>query len=221
MERKIEINPGEELESAVHTLLEAKARGEHVYCDFNGHELHSDSVTMDSAYIEVLGCTKAEWDQKEKEMHENFEKEEKARKNREEGYVEKAKSNRKGEEKAITLEEVVSGLKFIAEHQSMSQEELIEGLLELGCDFSLKDIKQQFPTEIALLEGMKKGDVACGASIIVNVRDNEFGRAYCDDRFLSVDDEDSLYNFIRVATGDETYTKEYVDALNSGNRKHI
>lgn len=77
MERKIEINPGEELESAVHTLLEAKARGEHVYCDFNGHELHSDSVTMDSAYIEVLGCTKAEWDQKEKEMLENFEKEKK------------------------------------------------------------------------------------------------------------------------------------------------
>lgn len=119
------------------------------------------------------------------------------------------------------MEEVVSGLKFIAEHQSMSQEELIEGLLELGCDFSLKDIKQQFPTEIALLEGIRKGDVACGASIIVNARDNEFGRAYCDDRFLSVDDEDSIYNFIRVATGDETYTKEYVDALNSGNRKHI
>lgn len=77
MERKIKISIGENLESAVYTLLAAKARGEHVYCDFNGHELHSDTVSMDSAYMEVMGCTKAEHEQHMKEWHENYEKEQK------------------------------------------------------------------------------------------------------------------------------------------------
>ena len=63
MEREIRIMPGNNLESAVYTLLAAKARGEHVYCDFNGHKLHSDTVSMDSAYMEVMGHTKAEHEQ--------------------------------------------------------------------------------------------------------------------------------------------------------------
>ena len=111
MERKIEIRPGDSLESAVYTLLEAKANGEHVYCDFNGHKLHSDNVTMDSAYIEVMGCTKAECDQRMKEWLEEHDKKEKARESREQGYVEKVKASRTGEKKSITLEEVISGLK--------------------------------------------------------------------------------------------------------------
>lgn len=220
MERKIEIRPGDSLESAVYTLLEAKANGEHVYCDFNGHKLHSDNVTMDSAYIEVMGCTKAECDQRMKEWLEEHDKKEKARESREQGYVEKVKASRTGEKKSITLEEVISGLKFIAEHQSMSQEELIDGLLKLGCNFSLEDIKRQFPEEIELSEGMKQGNLCCGASVIANIRDSEFGRAYCDDRLLSVDDDNSIYHFIRVTTGDKTYTKEMVDAINNTNIKH-
>ena len=220
MERKIEIRPGDNLESAVYTLLAAKARGEHVYCDFNGHELHSDNVTMDSAYTEVIGCTKVEYEQRMKEWRENYAKEEKARESREQGYAEKVNASRTDEKKPITSEEVISGLKFIAEHQSMSQEELINGLLELGCNFSLEDIKQQFPEEIKLFEGMKQGNLGCGASVIANVRDSEYGRAFCDDRFLSLDDDTSIYHFIRVTTGDESYTKEMVDALNNANGKH-
>ena len=219
MERKIDKYFGN-LDNAVNYLLEARARGEHVYCDFNGHELHSDNVTMDSAYIEVMGCTKAEYEQIMKEWRENYAKEEKKRESREQGYAEKVQASRTGEKKPITLEVVISGLKFIAEHQSMNQEELINGLLELGCNFSLEDIEQQFPEEIKLFEGMKQGNLSCGASVIANVRDSEFGRSFCDDRFLSVDDDTSIYHFVRVTTGDETYTKEMVDALNNANGKH-
>ena len=224
MERKIEIRPGDNLESVVYTLLAAKARGEHVYCNFNGHELHSDNVTMDSAYTEVMGCTKAEYEQRMKEWRENYAKEKKARESREQGYAEKVNASRTDEKKPITSEEVISGLKFIAEHQSMSHEELVNGLLELGCNFSLEDIKQQFKQqfteEIKLDEGMKQGNFACGASVIANVRDSELGRKFCNIDFLSLDNDTSIYHFIRVTTGDESYTKEMVDALNNANGKH-
>ena len=90
-------------------------------------------------------------------------------------------------EKPITSQEVIEDLKFIAKPQSISQEELVDDLLQLGCSFTLKDIKK-FPEEIALFEGTKRGNIACGASVIANMRDSEFGRDYSNDRFLSVDD---------------------------------
>lgn len=74
MERKIEIPAWEKLENVVNALLIAKAQGEHIYCDFNGHELHSDDISMDSAYMKVMGCTKAEYDHGMKKMREDFEK---------------------------------------------------------------------------------------------------------------------------------------------------
>lgn len=78
MEREIEMQPRSNLESVVYTLLAAKARGEHVFFDFNGHILHSDTVSMDSAYMEVMGCTKAEHDQKMNELSEKSKKEQNA-----------------------------------------------------------------------------------------------------------------------------------------------
>ena len=77
MEREIKFSKGENLESAVYTLLAAKARGKKVYGKFYGHILHSETVSMDSAYMEVLGCTKAEYDKQIKKWRENYKKEEK------------------------------------------------------------------------------------------------------------------------------------------------
>ncbi len=74
-EREIELLGNDNLESTVYTLLAAKARGERVYCNFNGHILHSDTVTMDSAYTEVMGYTKKEYNQKRKEWEENYDNE--------------------------------------------------------------------------------------------------------------------------------------------------
>jgi hypothetical protein len=40
---------------------------------------------------------------------------------------------------------VIKGLKFIAEHPEMEQEKLVDGLLNLGCNFTFSDIDEQFP----------------------------------------------------------------------------
>ena len=77
MKRKIVVLPGSNLESVVYTLLAAKARGESVYCDFNGHKLYSDTVSMDSAYMEVLGQTKADYDKAQEEWRQNYKREQK------------------------------------------------------------------------------------------------------------------------------------------------
>ena len=49
------------LDEVVNKLQEAKKNGEHIYCEFNGKELDSDTVTMDSAYIAVCGAPRDEY----------------------------------------------------------------------------------------------------------------------------------------------------------------
>ena len=72
MEREIKFKAGWDLENVVYVLLAAKENGDCVYCNFNGHILHSDSVSMDSAYIEVCGCTKAEFNKKIQEEYDKY-----------------------------------------------------------------------------------------------------------------------------------------------------
>lgn len=72
--RKIEFW-GNTLEECVNELLKFKNRGESVFVDFNGHQLYSCDVTMDSAYLEVCGKTKAEFDKAQKKWVENYTRE--------------------------------------------------------------------------------------------------------------------------------------------------
>ncbi len=115
------------------------------------------------------------------------------------------KNEAKSEDKKITLETVIAGLKFIAENPALSQDKLVDGLLDLGCDFSVNDIKKQFSRNfnidsIEFYEGMKETDIACGAYVIAITRDSEFDRVRCVNRFFFVDDSTSVYHFIRVAS---------------------
>lgn len=64
--------PGERLESVVKALQHYHAQGEKVCAEFNGHVLYSDTVTMDSAYLEVYGQTKADFDKSLEEQRENY-----------------------------------------------------------------------------------------------------------------------------------------------------
>lgn len=214
MSRKIEFAPGSNIESAVYELMDANARGEDVYGEFNGYKLYSKSVTMDSAYTEIMGCTKAEYDQKMKELRENYKKEEQLREQRELAYKQMVAQSRKpGEKIVISMPMVINGLKFIAENQDIDQMTLVQGLIDLGCNFTLDEIKEQFPGNGLLFDGMKKCEISCGASVIANVRDSEYGRAFSKDRFLSKDDDTSIYYFIRNVTGDLNYTKENLDSI--------
>ena len=60
------------LERCVERLLEYKEKGELVKYNFNEHWLYSDTVTMDSAFLEVTGKTKADFDKEQEEWRENL-----------------------------------------------------------------------------------------------------------------------------------------------------
>lgn len=214
--KQIKLASYDTLESAVYTLLAAKARGQHVWCYFNGHKLYSDNVTMDRVYLEVTGRTKKEFDQQLLESREQFKKSMQEAKLEEEQEAQLVLESKKKCTLLITQELVIAGLKFIAENQTISQEELTAGLLELGCNFTLEDIKNQVTTpEINLFDGMSQGDLICGAIVIANARKDFLSRAYVSDRFLSVDDNTSIYNYIRIVTGDKTYTKDKVASMST------
>ena len=73
---------GTTLDECVNSLLKLQKRGESVFVEFNGHKLYSCDVTMDSAYMEVTGKTKAEFDKAREEWRQKYE-EEQARKEEE------------------------------------------------------------------------------------------------------------------------------------------
>lgn len=215
--KEIELSLNDNIESAVYTLLAAKARGEHAWCYFNGHVLCSDNITMDSAYKEVTGYTKEEFKQYLVKRKEEFERKLAEEKAEEQAEMKLVSESKKKHSSKITQQLVVDGLKFITENQNIPQHELVKGLLELGCNFTLEDIRNQFSsTSISLFEGIRQGDLASGASIIANVRQSSFSRSFVDDRFLSVDNDVSIYNYIRIVTGDMTYTKEKITSMNDG-----
>lgn len=58
---KIDFPLGGSIEQAVNELLNYKKKEKLVYGKFNGVTLYSDTVTMDSAYREITGKSKAEF----------------------------------------------------------------------------------------------------------------------------------------------------------------
>ena len=109
-----------------------------------------------------------------------------------------------------------AGLKFIAENPDITQAELINGLMALGCTFTFDDVRSQMhTTEEELFAGIAHGDLACGAYVIVNMRNSLTEREFFKHSLLLADGETSIYNFIRIATWDPTYTKEKIAAKNN------
>lgn len=78
---------GSTLRECVNALLKFQNRGESVVVDFNGHQLYSCDVTMDSAYLEVCGKTKAEFDKAQEEWRENYRKEQEEEKAKAEAKI--------------------------------------------------------------------------------------------------------------------------------------
>lgn len=69
-----------DIDNAVKVLQEYQAKGESVYVEFNGHKLYSADITLDGAYKEITGQTKAEFDKTQEEWLENDKKEQAERK---------------------------------------------------------------------------------------------------------------------------------------------
>ena len=60
---KIDFSLGSSIDQAVSELLNYKKIGKLVYGKFNGVTLYSDTVTIDSAYREITGKSKDEFDE--------------------------------------------------------------------------------------------------------------------------------------------------------------
>lgn len=66
----VEIGAGEKLDGVVQMLIAEREKGNSVVATFNGQELFSADVTMDSAYLAVLGKTKAEFEEGQEKFRE-------------------------------------------------------------------------------------------------------------------------------------------------------
>lgn len=84
--REVEFRSGT-LDECINELLNFKAAGKSVVINFSGHLLYSCDVTVDSAYQEVCGKTKAEYDKFLKEWKQNAEKMEKENKAKAEAKI--------------------------------------------------------------------------------------------------------------------------------------
>lgn len=72
--KEIEFFLGNTVEDAVNELLIYKEHGELACGEFNGVKLYSDTVTMDSAYKQITGKTKAEFDKEQQEWRDDFDR---------------------------------------------------------------------------------------------------------------------------------------------------
>lgn len=59
---QVKFLPGSTIDEVVSGLLSYREKGELVVSKFNGVTLYSDTVTLDSAYQEITGKTKMEFD---------------------------------------------------------------------------------------------------------------------------------------------------------------
>ena len=66
---------GMQLSKVVEELIEFNKKGKLISTDFNGVTLYSDTVTIDDAYVSILGKTKREFDDAEKQRIEKNKRE--------------------------------------------------------------------------------------------------------------------------------------------------
>lgn len=64
---------GRNLMDIINLLLDYNSKGKKVKCEFNGHMLYSDKVTIDSAYKLVTGKTKSEYDKEQEDYRKRLE----------------------------------------------------------------------------------------------------------------------------------------------------
>jgi len=74
--KTIDFMCGSNIEDAVNELLSYKEKGILTCGSFNGTTLYSDTVTINKAYMKIIGKTKEEFDKAQQERVENYKKQE-------------------------------------------------------------------------------------------------------------------------------------------------
>lgn len=72
MEKEVEFLIGLNLEEIVKYLIKAKEKNRSICCEFNGHLLYSDNISMDLAFNEVYGMTKKEYDKQKNVLLDDY-----------------------------------------------------------------------------------------------------------------------------------------------------
>ena len=122
-----------------------------------------------------------------------------------------------GSNRKITEQNVLEGIKYIAENADLDFMELQQGLYESGCFFTIEDINKELQTNYTTVgEGLAHGDLKSAANLIANMRDNEYSFDMGMEKFVMVDEPASVYGYVRTVTGDETYTKESLQPKGKG-----
>lgn len=133
--------------------------------------------SAEKSVIRQLGWTKRQWDQFWEESRKAKEAAEAALDAK---IAEKLETNRKTGIKKITAALVASGLKYmLSKSLATSREELVDGLLAIGCNYTLDEVIAQFPESQGHLrfDGMRQGELAVMAQVIASARDTGYGRA--------------------------------------------
>lgn len=159
----------------------------------NGQAAPRDFGFVEERIMERLGWTK---DQYRQFMDELTEAHKTAKVAREARIAEKLKAGREAGVEEITPTLVVKGLRLlVSKSVETSQEELVDELLALGCNFTIEEVERQFSTEqLCLFEGIRRGRLYAMASIIPNVRDSSYGRAVFYNQIMS---DESLAEAVR------------------------
>ena len=117
-----------------------------------------------------------------------------------------------------TKENVVDAIKYIAENTDIKPNQIVGSeLIERGYNFTLDDINKLYDIKGSVYKGLSKGKIESGIWVIQSFRDSSIGSWTIKENLIDLDGEPSLYQFVRTVTGDETYTKEYVDSLKKSN----
>jgi len=192
------------LDYIIRKLYEYRKNGEHVFCMYEGIRLDSDSISSEASMIASSSVSEEDYDNlSEKEQEEILEK--------------MLKENReKYGASPITKDLVVSGLKYISEHQNESQYDMVKGLLELGCNFDFMEI-HKYDLDDRNDQDLKK--ISEGASIIYSVLAYPALFETVTKVELEWSGDLSVYGLIRKLTGEDYYTRDYVMNMLSGQKR--
>ena len=95
----------------------------------------------------------------------------------------------------ITTELVFKGMRYILSHEEDEYEDFAKGLIDLGCNFNIDEVnemvKESGKEDMTISEGLLRGDILTGASIICNVRDSYYNMGYAFSRIIYRDSPDA------------------------------
>lgn len=215
------IPAGWTLDEAVYDLQEAKKKGINLHYIFNGKIDLGPGIGYDEAWNMCYGISKetltADIEEKNK-LEERIANRRQYMDQSDLARIERVKKARAKSPhgKEVIEANVISGLKYLVENRFADADTVCDALINRGCLFTINDV-YDYEVKPFTREKFRDGSIAAAAYVVANMRDSKISRETFENMLFLVDDDYSVYNFIRLATGDKTYTKALADRKNIEN----